>query len=206
MTDVKLSRGEKILIALYELAGKTSKSIRYEDIVVRAYEKYPDDFHLKGYPQYPESGDLVHKPLYDYKKKGLIVSGNKMFALTDKGVVSVEKLVEVIDGKRVLNTDRFTRDVEKEVNRAIKSAGFVLFIEGKGEKVNDTDFLNYLGVTVRSTKSEFLGRLKTMDDVIKIVASIDNTRYMKLAEYNSFLNEKFESIITYKTEKVESNR
>ena len=89
MQKVNLSRGEKILLVLYELSGKSRKSIRYEDIVVKAFETYPNDFHLKGYSQYPESGDLVHKPLYDFKKKGLLVAGKKMFALTEKGLVAV---------------------------------------------------------------------------------------------------------------------
>lgn len=112
--QVALSRGEKILLVLYELANKSRKSIRYEDIVVRAFETYPDDFHLKGYPQYPESGDLVHKPLYDYKKKGLVLAGQKMFALTEKGLVAVEKLKGAISGLSVVNTERMSRDIEKK--------------------------------------------------------------------------------------------
>ncbi|QQG51084.1 MAG: hypothetical protein HZB75_01055 [Candidatus Saccharibacteria bacterium] len=198
--DVKLSRGEKILIVLYELSGKSGKSIRYEDIVVKAFKKFPQDFHLKGYPEYPESGDLVHKPLYDYKKKGLVVAGQKMFALTPKGLVAVEKLISLIDGLNVVNTERFSRDIEKEVSRAVKTQGFALFVDGEADKIIDTDYFNYLGTTVRTPRNEFIGRMKTMKDVIAVVVDIDNPKYMKLAEYHSFLEKKFSDLVALKTE------
>lgn len=195
---VSLSRGEKILIVLYQLAGKTRKSIRYEDIVVKAFETYPDDFHLKGYPQYPESGDLVHKPLYDYKKKGLIVAGNKMFALTEKGLVAVEALQNAIAGFEVVNTERVSRDIEKEVARITKTTGFGLYVTDESDSIVDTDFYDYLGVTVRTSRNDFLGRLNTLDDLVKNTRSNKDKVYGKLADYHGFITDKFADIIAYK--------
>lgn len=196
--QVSLSRGEKILLVLYQLAGKSRKSIRYEDIVVKAFESYPDVFHLKGYPQYPESGDLVHKPLYDYKKKGLIVAGKKMFALTEKGLVAVEALQSAITGHKIVNTERVTRDIEKEVVRITKTSGFGLFVANDLESIVDTDFYDYLGVTVRTSRSDFLGRLNTLADVVKNTRSNKGGVYQKLAEYHAYIIEKFNDIIEYK--------
>ena len=48
---------------MYELAGGTTKSLKYEDIVVKAFERFPDEFALRGYPQFPDASD-IHKPLY----------------------------------------------------------------------------------------------------------------------------------------------
>lgn len=197
---VKLSRGEKILLVLYELSGKSHKSVRYEDIVVKAFERYPDDFHLKGYPQYPESGDLVHKPLYDFKKKGLVVAGNKMFALTEKGVVAVEALSKAISGLTVTNTERVTRDIEKEVVRISKTTGFNLYVNSEADKIVDTDFFEYLGATVRTARNDFIGRLNTVSDVMKQTKDKKNPLYGKLAEYHSFMIEKFDDIVKYKKE------
>ena len=200
MNQVKLSRGEKILLALYELSGASHKSIRYEDIVVSVYKKYPDDFHLKGYPQFPESGDLVHKPLYNFKKKGLVVAGEKMFALTEKGLVATEALNNAISGLKVNNTERITRDIEKEVTRISKTTGFGLFVNGDAEKIVDTDFFEYIGATVRTARNDFIGRLNTVTDVIKATKGMKNPIYSKLAEYHIFMIEKFDDAVKYKKE------
>ena len=200
INKISLSRGEKILYVLYGLSGKSRKSIRYEDIVVKAFENYPDDFHLKGYPEYPESGDLVHKPLYDFKKKGLLVAGNKMFALTEKGLVAGERIESAVTGKTVNNTERVTRDIEKEVSRVSKTPGFALFVNGDSEKIVDTDFFEYIGATVRTSRNDFLGRLNTLTDVIKATKDKKNLVYAKLAEYHKFMVSKFEDVIQYKKE------
>ncbi len=200
MSKVSLSRGEKILLTLYEIANKSRTSIRYEDIVVRVFEKYPDDFHLKGYPQYPESGDLVHKPLYTYKKKGLIVAGNKMFALTEKGLVAAEAIQNAVSGKEVSSTTRITRDVEKELTRISKTPGFKLFVENEADKIVDTDFFEYLGATVRTARNDFIGRLNTVTDAINATKNMENPLYLKLSEYHDLLLEKFNDVIQYKKE------
>lgn len=199
-SQVFLSRGEKILLTLYILSGKSRKSIRYEDIVVKAFETYPDDFHLKGYQQYPESGDLVHKPLYDYKKKGLIVAGNKMFALTEKGLVAVEALQNTISGREVANTERVPRDIEKEVSRVTNTPGFGLFLKGEISSIVDTDFYDYLGVTVRTSRNDFIGRLSTLSDVVKNTSSNKNEIFKKMLDYHQLMTTRFSDIIKYKEE------
>lgn len=200
MKQVILSRGEKILLVLHELSGSSRKSIRYEDIVVAVYEKFPNDFHLKGYPQYPESGDIVHKPLYDYRKKGLVLAGNKMFALTEKGMVATEALAKAISGHQVVNTQRVTRDIEKEVSRISKTPGFSLFVSGEQDSIVDTDFFDYLGTTVRTARNDFLGRLSTVIDVIEGIEGMKNPLYGKVIEYNTFMLKKFDDVISYKKE------
>lgn len=198
--QISLSRSEKILYVLYVISGKSRKSIRYEDIVVKAFEMYPNDFHLKGYPQFPESGDLVHKPLYDFKKKGLLVAGNKMFALTEKGLVASERIESAVTGKTVSNTERVTRDIEKEVGRVSKTPGFALFVNGESDNIVDTDFFEYLGATVRTSRNDFLGRLNTLTDVVKATNGKKNPVYNKLAEYHDFMIKKFDDVIQYKKE------
>lgn len=199
-SQVSLSRGEKILLSLYKLSGKSRKSIRYEDIVVEAFKTYPEDFHLKGYPEYPESGDLVHKPLYDYKKKGVVVAGNKMFALTEKGLVAVEKLKDAIAGRSVANTERLTRDIEKEVARVTNTQGFALFLKGEESQLVDTDFYDYLGVTVRTSRNDFIGRLHTLTEVVKSTEGAKNEIFKNLAQYHRLMTVKFADIIKYKEE------
>src|SRR3989344_7149973 len=90
---LSFTRPQKILLTLYKLSGGTNKQIRFEDIAVKAYRNFTADFQLKGYPGYPDSGDIIHKPLYsELKKNGYVLSGNKFFSLTKKGIDYAEKL------------------------------------------------------------------------------------------------------------------
>lgn len=200
MTDVSLSQAEKVLLALYELSKGTKESIRYEEIVVSVFKMFPADFHLKGFPEYPDSGDIVHKKLYDFRKQGLVQAGNKMFALTDKGLVAAERLKKAIKGLNVHETSRLSRDIDKEVGRITNTAGFNLFVSGEKESIVDTDFFEYLGTAVRTGRNDFIGRLKTIEDVIKSVSGRSEPIYKKLTEYNDYMVGRFESVIIYKRE------
>src|SRR5687768_6324691 len=86
-------RPQKILVAMFLLSEGSTKPLKYEDIVVKAFLKFPDDFALRGYPEYPDSSD-IHKPLYGVlKRQGLIRSGDKSFSLTERGVTEAARLL-----------------------------------------------------------------------------------------------------------------
>ncbi len=110
-----LSRGEKILLFLYEYGNKGKARVRYEDIVVGVFKKYPTDFHLKGYKEYPDSGDLIHKPLYDFKKKGYVNAASKVFSLTDRGIEYAKQLGG--KGDAPTTGDRLSRSASTEIVR-----------------------------------------------------------------------------------------
>ena len=57
-----LSRPEKILSVMFTLAKGEPKALQYEDIVVAAFQRFPEDFQLRGYPQYPDSSDIQLRP------------------------------------------------------------------------------------------------------------------------------------------------
>jgi hypothetical protein len=80
-----IPRPEKILVAMFQLSDGTNKPLEYEDIVVKSWELFPDEFGLRKYVhKYPDSSDQ-HKPLYGpLKDKGYVLSGNKKFRLTEK--------------------------------------------------------------------------------------------------------------------------
>ena len=50
-----LTKPQKILAIMYELCKGAPQALLYEDIVVAAFKKYPEDFQLRGYPEYPDS-------------------------------------------------------------------------------------------------------------------------------------------------------
>lgn len=199
---LKLTRSQKILISLFQLANGTNKQIRFEDIAVTAYKNFTADFQLKGYPQYPDTGDIIHKPLYsELKKGGYVLSGNKYFSLTPKGIVYAKKLLRVSEKEiKPGKTSAFvklTADQQKELDRLKTSKAVELFLNGKKEEVLDIDFYSYLEVTVRTNKYDFLGRLTTVEDVINATKGKSDELYKKLRECHAYLLERFKGNIDF---------
>jgi hypothetical protein len=163
-------RPEKILVAMYKLAHGGTKPLKYEDIVVKAFEMFPEEFALRGYPQYPDSSDL-HKPLYGpLKRQGLVRSANKMFALTPRGAEVGKKLVEAAGSsleEAMGDARRITRTQQAEVERMLSSAAHELFSKGESGKILDTDFYRFIGCTVRTPRNEFLGRMTATEGAVK---------------------------------------
>ena len=122
---IKLSRIEEILLTMYDLSVGTKNNLRFEDIVVSLFKKYPQDFHLRGYPEYPDS-ESVEKAIYsNLKRYGLINYGNKNFSLTNKGIITAKQLRKNIQGKKLRLEIRLPRYAEDEISRVKSSDAFV---------------------------------------------------------------------------------
>src|SRR5207237_1104334 len=143
-----LSRPQKILAVMFELCHGDATALQYEDIVVAVFKRYPEDFQLRGYPQYPDSSD-VHKPLYEMKQQGLIRSANKTFELTPRGLEVASSLVHSARESK----DRLTKLEESEIARIVNSAAFKLLQDCRQDAILDTDFYQYLSVTVRTLRA-----------------------------------------------------
>jgi len=194
-----IPRPEKILVAMFQLSDGTNKPLEYEDIVVKSWELFPDEFGLRKYVhKYPDSSDQ-HKPLYGpLKDKGYVLSGNKKFRLTEKGIAYVSELEKALKGKTSgsENSGRLSRNNETQLKRICETDAFRLFSNGQKEKILDTDFYTYLGVTVRTERHEFLGRLKTVEDAVADASRIsDNPKYAITVPLHKFLCEQFKGII-----------
>jgi len=198
--NTNLTRSQKILVTLYELAVGTQKQVRFEDIAVRVYVNFRSDFQLKGYPQYPDTGDIVHKPLYsDLKMKGYVLSGNKYFSLTPKGIEYAKSLFSksVISKQDLPIKDKLTADQQKELERLKQSTAVLLFLEGKKEEILDIDFYSYLGVTVRTNKYDFLGRLTSVEDAIAATKKRSGLLFKELRACHTYLMIRFKENINF---------
>ncbi len=195
-----VTRSQKILLSLYKSANGTSKQVRFEDIVVEAFNSFKSDFQLRGYPQYPESGDIIHKPLYsELKKLGYVTSGNKYFSLTPKGIEYAKKLLNMQSGnvKSQGSGIKLAASQQKELERIMQTTAFQMFSEGKKDDILDIDFYSFLGVTVRTNKFDFLGRYSTVEDAITASQQRSDTVYKLLHDCFEFLKEKFRENIEY---------
>lgn len=183
-----LSKSQKIVAAMFELAGGESKPLHYEDIVVFAFRKYPQDFQLRGYPEHPDSSDL-HKPLYAMKRDGLVRSAHdKSFLLTPRGVEFARDLLGAVEAPR----DRLTKQEENEIKRISKSPALELFQSGQASKILDTDFYEYLGASVRTPKGDFLGRLSNVEQAVNAHREKINDRFSDaLSELHKWMLDHF---------------
>lgn len=177
--------------------------LQYEAIVVEAFRLFPDEFALRGYPEYPDSSD-VHKPLYGIlKRRGLVRAAQKTFALTTKGVETADQLGTGASLNDARSPDRMTRPVKSEVERMLGSAALSLFVAGTPQRILDTDFYNFLGCTVRTPPNDFLGRLATTMDAVRIAAKLGQPspeQADQLEKTWSFLEKQFKQQIDRRKE------
>lgn len=194
---IKLPRTDKILLTIYKLTKNGKCNIIFEDIVVQLFMDYKEDFHLRGYIKYPDS-EGVNKAIYsNLRKGGLVTYGNKVFTLTDKGLVYARNLKYKISNKKVFSTDRLVSSNKNEINRIKKLQGYNLFMKNEKSKIIDTDFYNYIGVSVKTPKDQILGRIKALDDIYKDKINENNVEFIKLVKYHKFLLNKFSDLINY---------
>ncbi len=200
MESFKLTRPEKILICIYKLSGGTKKKLRYEDIVVGLFKNYPDEFALRGYSQYPDS-EAINKAIYteSMKRSGFIDYSNKIFSLTELGVSRIKRILSNKMNKQKESTKKLSRFALNEVNRIKSTEGFNLFSLGDLNNITDTDFFNYFGITSRTSRNDFLKRLKTLEEVLKeLKQGKDATPlHKKLVDYHGFLLDRFKNIISH---------
>lgn len=199
-SQIQLTRSQKILVSLYELADGKNKQVRFEDIAVLAFKNFSSDFQLKGYPQYPDTGDIIHKPLYStLKQHGYVLSGNKYFSLTPSGIEYVKQLIGQLD--KSVNKDAAKNKLnavqQKELERLKDSTAVHLFIEGKEEEILDIDFYSYLGVTVRTNKYDFLGRLNSVEDTVIAIKNRSEKLYKGLLRCHKYLLNRFKQNIEF---------
>lgn len=198
-----LPRWQKILLVLGELSKMSNAPSRFEDIVVATFKKFPQTFHLRGYEQYPDSGDLVHKPLYDMRPRGLLTANQKSFSLTERGLAAVKELKKMISGKGETHY-KPSREITKIIDRILSSEGLFLYRKGQKDKILDTDLFYYLGVTVHTSKNEFLNRLDSIYYAINASSKYYSKEICKLlTEYHKFMKNKFKTLIKDMSQKKE---
>jgi hypothetical protein len=191
-----LSKMDKLLFVIYEMSLGKQLALKSEDIFVKAYKKYPDDFHLRGYPQYPDTGDSTQRPLYTLRKDGYIQIRNKFITLTEKGITAAQQILKILSSVHQVRSQKFPRDIMNEIERIKKTDAFQLFIGNKKEQIVDTDFFSYLGTTVKTERTDFGARIKTIEDIMNIIKA--NDEYKIITILHNFLFEKFKDIIKTK--------
>jgi len=175
-------RRNMILVAMSVVSDGTTRLCAYEDIVVRAWQLFPQEFGLRGYVDlYPDASDL-HKPLYGpLKRDGYVRVQNKKFGLTDSGLAVAQQITQPPADESPEGKGRVRRDQLIEIEKLCKKAAVGLVQQGPSEELLDTDLYDFYSVTVRTKPADFAGRIATVDRAIDAALgaqdpSIDKTR------------------------------
>jgi hypothetical protein len=133
----------------------------------------------------------------------MVAASNKMFSLTAHGVAESERLQALEKGRPNLaaNRHRLERDAEIEVERIKQLEGFKLFLGGKHDEIIDSDLFEYLGVSVRSAKNDFIGRLEVMKAAIAAVlnSGLKDPTLIASGQFHDFLVNRFSTVIATKS-------
>lgn len=193
MSDENLSKKDKVLITLLRMSRGKQSTLKYEDIIVNLFNRYPQDFHLRGYPEYP---DTSNQAFYSLRKDGLIQVRNKFVSLTEKGIITAKQIIRGKSKVPQKSSQKLSRDIMSEVDRIKNTDTFQLFVADKKEQIVDTDFFSYLGTTVRTERTDFKARINTIEGVIKTIKS--NTEHKTIVDLHNYLFERFKDIIKTK--------
>lgn len=96
MLNIKLSAAEKVLLSAYDLL-EHKQEFTAEDLIVKCWKKYKEDFSLQNYEMYPNSNavllHLMNKNGPLLKKGWIIKNRAKIYSLTDTGLLHCRNLL-----------------------------------------------------------------------------------------------------------------
>lgn len=174
----RLTVPDKLLVAALKLREQ-AKTFSAEDLVVKAWELFPDTFGLAGYgDRFPDSNRVLTKIMGTQGMRGkgwLRKIGEKQYRLTTKALNDGEQILE-LSGRQTEQAQPYLRaQIERATTmaldrlvstRAVQKA----FGEVEGE-VSFTDACGFWDISARSNANTVQTRLKEIDDVLSRAAS-----------------------------------
>jgi hypothetical protein len=216
VTNHHLTVQDKLVLAAYQLELKGRSPFAAEDLVVAAWENYPDTFGLAGYKtaegrlMYPDSNRVFaeimgSKPV---RKRGLLVkTGRKMYQLTEAG----RHHVELLSGKSGFGTPQksgLSRDVRYEIERLMESKAVRKYGAGQSNYITFFDVCGFYGISPRSSAIQLQGQVANILGILEAAKSAageetvtlehggkgyDGNRIDNLVKVHEFLQNKFKN-------------
>lgn len=175
-----LSIPDKLLLAAYELEVIGKRPFSAEDLVVAAWQKFPNAFGLPGYRD--KEGQLSHpdsnrvfaeimgsKPI---RKRGLLIKvGKKMYQLTEAGREQARILLNR-SGESSVEKAGLARETEQELKRLFASKAVEKFKNNRLSDLTSHDACAFWRISPRSSAIEFDGRI---NNFVRVVEAARNT-------------------------------
>ena len=204
----ELSMSDKILLAIYELNKKRAEGgkISKEEMVIKVWEMFPEDFCIKGYPQYPNAD--ISKYITKLFKENLLKGSFFNYILTSKGEEYAESIISDTknDKKKIVISG--SREIETEIKRIKNSKVFHLFLNGECDFL-ESDLFDFLGTSARSlldsNKTTFISKYNLiMKGVIPLCEKIKkrDPEAEKIILLSDILIKKFKDVLIQKTKMI----
>ncbi len=170
-----LSVVDKLVVAAYELEQGGNRPFSAEDLVVSAWERFPDTFGLSGYENsdgrlsHPDSNRVFAEIMGSktIRKKGLLVKvGSKRYQLTEAGRQRARLLSE---GRKSSGTEKsgLAREIKQELRRLLTSRAAEKYLTGRLQDVSFFDACSFWGISPRSSGTEFSARVENLVRIVQ---------------------------------------
>lgn len=151
---------DRILIAGAALAEQ-HESFSAEDLVVAAWQMWPDQFGLQGHSKYPDSNRVLTKIMggdSPLRKRGLLEKlGTKRYRLTRSGLVAAAQLRDRDAGHAThQRLNSLDRELIVVLSRMIRSTALTKFVQH--QELTFGDVCRLLNISPRSTATQFAAR------------------------------------------------
>ena len=145
-----------------------------EDITLEAWLINPKKHSLRGYPQFPDSFNVI-KRVYDMKGRNGWLEGTSTggFKLSQKAKLKFKDIVidvlnedtKILSNK--LGDDRTISSIdEAPYKRLIKTPAYLKFVSGKKNEIVETDYLQFFGVNWHQKPAYIDGKIKNIELVV----------------------------------------
>src|SRR5437667_303787 len=204
----EISLNELVMYAVYVIA-ETDNEINAEEIVAACYLLFPSRFHLRGYPQWPDS-TVVNKRWLDCRDRGYITGSTAHgFSITPKGLEVAERTASVLSGKRRhfsrRTPSKLTAEARTRAGRFIRSLeasdAYKQFQrEGESANTSEFDFRSMLLCTMESSAATLNSNLEQFKQYASLYERQD------FVDFLDFCRRKFASVLSEKGPKSETYR
>lgn len=191
------SKASRILYTMSLLVKGSEDKIKFEDIVVKSFELFPDVFQLDGHNNFPDSHKVNRSIYTDLKPNGFVKTyGNGYYKLTSVGY-NVAKLFQKNKSELNLEKDEeFEKEKTKILHRLLNTQAYKLFINSNKDLIVDSDFFNFYRVSIRMKKSEFINNIKIINIILDEARNKNIKEIEILYELNNYLQKKYSNIIS----------
>lgn len=193
------SKAARILYIMLLLVEEGNFKLKFEDIVVKSFEMFPDVFRLGKYKNFPDSHKVNRSIYTDLKPRGLIKTyGTGYYELTPTGY-NIAKAFKINKGKITgFIEERYEKEKTQILRRLLNSQAYKMYINKELDSIVDSDFFNFYRVSIRMKKNDFLNNIELIYKTIKEAKEKGIEGSDSLMELNNFLINRYSQIIENK--------
>jgi hypothetical protein len=164
---------DKVLLAALEISERQGGPFTAEELVVAAWQRYPDTFGLAGFnsengrPLYPDSNRVLVEIMGSkaLRSRGYLRKvGRKLYRLTESGRDEAQRLRSYAGSPaRKLS---LSRQAEVEIQRLLGSRAYLKARDGNTTDLTFFDACAFWNISPRSSATDLKGRLANFENLM----------------------------------------